>query len=108
MDPYSSFWDEHDFYIYGCHNSFSKFQYQDTDLAGYLAFYRCFGRYLGRLVERLYFTSVFLAPYSRWRFIWYRIRNCSGPGILGDVWDSKKLFTALAENFKRAKKIDEP
>ena len=100
--------DKHDFYIYGCHNSFSKFQYQDTDLAGYLAFYRCFGRYLGRLVERLYFTSIFLAPYSRWWFIWDRICNYSGSGILGDVWDSKKLFTALAGNFKRAEKSTNP
>lgn len=59
MDPYSSFWDKHDFYIYGCHNSFSKSQYQDTNLAGYLAFYRCFGRYLGCLVEGIYFTCLF-------------------------------------------------
>jgi hypothetical protein len=58
------------------------------------------------VAESLYFAGIFLAPYSRGGAFWNCIRDCLGPGILGDVWGAKKLRTALAGYFKSAEKIN--
>lgn len=105
MDPYSSFRDEHDIYIHGDHNHFFKYQHQGTNLAGYTSVYRGFGRHYSHVAERLYFAGILLAPYSGWGSFWNCLRDCLGPGILGDVWGAEKLRSVLNESFKSAKKF---
>ncbi len=103
MDPYSPFRYEHDIYIYGCHNSFSQYQHQNTNLAGYPSVYRRGCGYRRRVAERLYFAGFFLAPSSRRRAFWKCLRNRIDPGFLGNVWRAKKLRIALNEYFKIVK-----
>ena len=65
MDPYSSFRYEHDFYIHGSNYHFFKYQYPGSNLADYTSVYRGFRGHFSHVAERLHFTGILLAPYSR-------------------------------------------
>ena len=73
MDPYSSFWDQHDFYICGCHTLFLNISIKKRTWMVILPF-------IGVLID---ISAVWLKGYISPAFFWLHI---PGGGLFGAVF----------------------